>query len=205
MSRKPGRGGQGGGGKQRPTPPKKPSSGKSKPKAPSKPGAPSGPHHGHGPHHHHGTRQTHHKHHQTGGPGTGKKRGLSPGACSCAAEALAASLRLAGFEVTEHDVLDLYYLTANGPDDGASIEETLAAAAETGLAGIRLASYEEVMPSEPVEYGHRVSRAGLILGVNVPGPHTVYDDGACWWSWGARWPAFADAEERWKVAWGIML
>jgi len=189
MSRKPGRGGTGGGAKQRPKPPKSPAKGG----APKKPSKPSAPHH---PHHHGGAgghRQTHHKHHQAGGAGSGKKRGLSPGACCCAAEALAVSLRIQGFEVTEHDVLDLYYLTANSPDEGASIESTLAAAAETGLAGIRVVSYESVACGPG------------ILGVNVPGPHTVWDDGTSWWSWGTSWPAFAETEECWKVAWGIML
>ena len=65
------------------------------------------------------------------------KRGLALGeavAC-CAAEALAASLRLTGWPVSDRDVLALYELTADGPDEGASIEATLEAAAARGLGG----------------------------------------------------------------------
>ena len=117
------------------------------------------------------------------------------------------SLRLAGFGVTDHDVLDLYYLTANYPDEGATIAATLSAAAGDGLAGIRLASYREVMPGDDSIQPERVSGAGLVLGINVPGPHTVLDDGSCWWSWGEWWPpsAFGDAdiEEAWELTWEL--
>jgi len=67
------------------------------------------------------------------------KRKLAPGegvAC-CAAEALAASLRLAGQRVTDDDVLALYWRTAGDPDEGATIEATLEAAQRFGLAGYR--------------------------------------------------------------------
>lgn len=73
----------------------------------------------------------------------------------------------------------------------------------TGFAPVDL---EEVMPGEPVHATEFVSRAGLILGVDLPGPHAVLatPDGA-WWSWGepydpAAWPD-AVIEEAWEVRW----
>jgi len=47
--------------------------------------------------------------------------------------------------------------------------------------------------------------AGLILGVDLPGAHTVYATPDGWWSWGelhdpARWPD-AVIEEAWAVTW----
>src|ERR1017187_5853547 len=72
-------------------------------------------------------------------------RALSIGDVSCCtADALAASLRLAGWTVTAADVLALYKLTADGPDTGASIVATLDAAYVFGLAGVRPASFEPV-------------------------------------------------------------
>ena len=68
-----------------------------------------------------------------------KARKLSPGwdvAC-CSAEALAASLRLAGGTVRPSDVLGLYWRTASHPDTGASLWDTLRAAQAYGLAGCR--------------------------------------------------------------------
>lgn len=131
----------------------------------------------------------------------------------CAAEALAATLRLAGQPVTGDQVLELYWLTAGDEDAGAPIAVTLAAAAEHGLAGYR-PIFEEVMPSAPAGRdtscpldGLRASRAGqLILGLELPGPHAVaVDHRGGWWSWGRRWdpsafPA-AVAEEAWAVSW----
>lgn len=202
MSKKPGRGGTGGGSKQRPQRPQRPANSGGKTKKPAKPAAPSHPFHSAvlagagGGGRKKGTRQTHHVHHGGGG-----KRGFNTGmgecadTCSCAAEALAMSLRLAGHEVSDRDILDLYYLTANLPDDGATIAATLAEATQSGLGGIRLASYRQV------------NEGGQILGINMPGPHTVFDDGTHWWSWGGRWPpsAFGDVciEEAWELTWEL--
>jgi hypothetical protein len=56
----------------------------------------------------------------------------------CAAVALANSLLAAtGLRVSDRDVLDLYWLTADDPDAGAGILATLEAAAEYGLGGMR--------------------------------------------------------------------
>ena len=178
MSAKPASGGSAGagqGGKQRPQRPQRPSRPKHKAAKPAKPAQ---------PHHHHATGKagrpkitTHHK----------AKRGLSPGVCCCAAEALAASLRLAGFEVTDHDVLDLYYLTANLPDDGASIAATVAAASEYGLAGFYIGTGGPEF---------------TLLGIDTPGPHTVLAAGGVWWSWGQPYrPWDAQIEEVWTVRW----
>jgi hypothetical protein len=162
-----------------------------------------------------------------------KKRGLALGemvAC-CAAEAVAMSLRLAGQPVSDADVLALYSYTAGGPDDGASIEATLAAASRFGLAGYFPYGPEEYavgkhaveikghvrhleepftglvgddwpdrQPLDTGTLGH-----GLILGVDLPGAHTVLATDAGWWSWGelhdpAEWPN-AIIEEAWAVSW----
>lgn len=128
------------------------------------------------------------------------KRGAALGDAvpCCAAEALAASLRLTGHPVSDEDVLALF-LRAGGNRAGAYLEDVLDAASVYGLAGVRLG---EVMPSDLS--GHRVTRAGLILGIDQPGPHTVFDDGEYWWSWGEPWGPFAGAVigEAWSVSWG---
>ena len=162
-----------------------------------------------------------------------KIRGLSAGDVQCcAAEALAASLRLAGGAVSDADVLALYWHTADGPDAGASILATLEAAAEHGLGGVRpvvirpafergwqrqlspLKRFlseggevdgvldEGVIDLELAAVG---ASHGLIVGVDLPGAHTVLDDGEAWWSWGepfdpASFP-HAVIEEAWEVRW----
>lgn len=71
-------------------------------------------------------------------PAHAKPRTLSMGDVGCcSAEALAASLRLAGMPVSDEDVLGLYWHTASNPDTGASIETTLEAAWRFGLGGVR--------------------------------------------------------------------
>ena len=170
------------------------------------------PHHakGAGPSARHLQREVHHlqhsgKHpHSTAKHKPGKaskkhqRRGLALGgmvAC-CAAEALAASLRLAGHPVSDADVLALYWATAQDADAGASIEETLWATTEHGLAGVRPLSFasSEVAKQE----------AGLILGVDLPGPHTVtVDADGQWLTWGEVLPPFPGAvvEEAWEIRW----
>lgn len=132
-------------------------------------------------------------------PQHAKARQLSPGqvAC-CAAEAVAASLRLTGCYVSTDDVLTLYWHTAAAPGDGASILGTLAAAARVGLAGVRPRWFA------PVDHAVQ-QRGGVILGAELPGPHAVTVDGGHWLSWGSRWlpSTWPDAavEEAWQVAW----
>jgi hypothetical protein len=77
-----------------------------------------------------------------------KKRGLALGsavAC-CSHEALAASLRLSGWPVSDADVLALYWHTARDEHAGASILATLEAAGEFGLAGVRPVSFGSAWP-----------------------------------------------------------
>jgi hypothetical protein len=71
---------------------------------------------------------------------------LAPGDVSCcAAQALAASLRLAlGVAVHEEDVLALYWRTAGDPDEGASILDTLREVREYGLSGSRPGTFDLV-------------------------------------------------------------
>lgn len=142
-----------------------------------------------------------------------KKRGLALGdsvAC-CAAEALAMSLRLSGWPVSDEDVLALYWLTADDPDEGASIAEALEAAAEFGLAG-RVPRYGLAAASAAGERATASlwlpterSALSLILGVELPGPHTVLATPDGWHSWGELYDpaAFSGAviEEAWAVTW----
>jgi hypothetical protein len=144
--------------------------------------------------------QQHTKHHPQHGkhhPPAKKKTKWSPGwdvAC-CAAEALAASLRRTGTPVTDQDVLALYWLTASDPDAGATIWETITAAAEHGLAGVR------PLDARPA----RLLGDGVILAVELAEPHAVTLDGPGVWTWG-EWrpvaPRFvAAASEAWDVVW----
>lgn len=72
-------------------------------------------------------------------------RALSAGDVSCcSAEALAASLRLAGVAVADADVLALYWHTAESANAGASIAGTLETAYRWGLAGTRPESFVPV-------------------------------------------------------------
>ena len=67
------------------------------------------------------------------------RRGLAigEGAACCSAEALAASLRLAGGTASDDDVLALHWAVAGDWDTGSSIWAALESAAESGLAGMR--------------------------------------------------------------------
>ena len=140
-----------------------------------------------------------------------RKLALGESVACCAAEALAASLRLTGVPVSDSDVLAIYWHTASDADAGATILATLEAACRFGVAGIRPVSFREVMLNALPECGRRElpqlheTRAGLILGGDLPGPHALYDDGTAWWSWGepydrATWPD-AVIEEAWEVRW----
>ena len=190
-------------------------------------------------------------------PTHAKARGLAlaDGVACCAAEALAASLRLAGGRVYDDDVLELHEAVACCHDAEAPILAALAAAAEFGLAGCRpvfaehvrgrveagrvapqehahsgvLGNFHQDLLEMPPGVGARAGQDlvaiksaqlnalvdlggdalqvhGLILGVELPGPHAVtVDDRGRWWSWGRPWdrsdfPA-AVIEEAWAVVW----
>ena len=150
------------------------------------------------PHKHHKA----HKHHTAAKKHKGAvKRGLAIGdavAC-CAAEALAASLRLAGHAVSDADVLALYWHTAGDPDAGATVEATLEAAWRFGLGGYR-PTFAATTPLATTNFNNP-----LVIGVDLPGPHTVLATPGGWWSWGElHCPCeFPDAvvEEAWAVSW----
>jgi hypothetical protein len=149
-----------------------------------------------------GHAQKHHKaakHHAAAKKHKGTvARGLAAGAevASCAAEALAASARLSGLPAGPVEVLELYWRTAGDADAGASISDTLQAASIFGLGGIRPVNWRPADPGAP----------GVVLGVDLPGPHTVLATPEGWWSWGelfCPWCEFPDAviEEAWEVSW----
>lgn len=187
--------------------------------------------HAHAAKHVHGKHPKHHPAHQKAAHHQTQKRkvhtvghhqshakGLAvvPGdvAC-CVSEALAASLRHLqppGLSITAADVLALHRAAGADDERGAPILAVLEAASELTLAGFRPV-FEEVMPNAPghndsrhAELGLRASRAGLILGVDLPGPHTVLATPEGWWSWGelfCPWCDFPDAviDEAWEVSW----
>lgn len=152
---------------------------------------------------------------------------LADGVACCSAEALAASLRLAGARVDDDDVLELHEATACCHDAGASILATLQAASESELAGYRPApsrmagqdsNLQSPIPggyaSGPLRLPHgalsleppAIPGSSLILGLELPGPHAVtVDDRGRWWSWGRPWDAsafrHAVIEEAWAVTW----
>lgn len=148
-----------------------------------------------------------------------RKLALGEAVACCSAQALAASARLAGFRVTDADVLALYWRTASHEDAGATIEETLEAAREFGLAGVRLGSFQPVqldvaslplLQPHPVSFGEfddgpaRYGVHGLIVGLTLPGgPHavTLGPSGAAW-SWGGLYSlGQLEPEEAWAVRW----
>lgn len=131
------------------------------------------------------------------GTATMQKRGLAvPGGVPCcAAQGLAASLRLAGKPVTADDVLGLYWATPGADEDGTTILAALQAAQRHSLAG----AYPEFRPAS-------VLADGVVAGLTLAaGPHTVtFDRGGVrtWDEWRPVPRSFADAvEEAWEVTW----
>lgn len=158
-----------------------------------------------------------------------KPRGLALGEAvpCCAAEALAASLRLAGWPVGDADVLALHEAAGGTADVAVSILAVLEAASASGLAGVRPRWFRPLEPGwdaggrgderrrHLVEGGQgRPDQLpgdsgpvhGLILGLELPGAHAVtLAPGGSWLSWGdtydpADWPD-AVIEEVWEVVW----
>ena len=140
-----------------------------------------------------------------------KKPGLpvvAGGGAWCAVEALGASLRAQGWPVTELDVAALYLACTPDLDAGIPVAEAAAAAAEYGLAGAYLASWEEVVPHERNSPPLHETQAGLILDVDLPGRHVIYAVNDTWWSWGEPWAAtteFPDAlvYGAWRATWRL--
>jgi hypothetical protein len=154
-------------------------------------------HHTTAPQHHAAHHKPlHHQHRVQPKKPAKRKLALAGDVACCAAEALAATLRLAGWPVGPSDVLALYGHTAGDPDAGAFIPAALEAAYAHGLAGVRPVSFAPVDPGDP---------AASILGLDLPGPHAVAATPEGWWSWGSLHdPAgWLDAviEEAWAVRW----
>jgi hypothetical protein len=139
---------------------------------------------------------------------------------SCAAEAVAMSLRLAGQRVSDDEVAGLHWLAGGDARQPVSIAGALAAAARSGLAGCCPLLLGEFPPHVLDVPGAGIDQAGLrcrvgdyrqddcrvssahalILGVDRPGPHCVLATPAGWWSWGrlySPWPCAI--EEVWGV------
>ncbi len=163
--------------------------------------------------------------HATHAKAKGLALNLGDVAC-CTTEALGASLRLGGLAVTDAQVLDLFRLAGGDEDAGMPVGVALEAAAEFGLGGCRLASWEMAGQDSnlqpPISGGYALGPLrlphgalsvalpaipSLILGVELPGPHTVLATPDGWWWWGELWcPCeFPDAviEEAWAVEWAV--
>lgn len=122
---------------------------------------------------------------------------ISDQVACCAAEAVAASLRLTGHPVTDADVLALYWHTTTDPDAGATIPDTLAAAAEYGIAGVRPAAYWPTLQlTEGTVAGLTLTRGEHAVAVTTGGVMT-------WGSFlrfGGQLLAAA-CDEAWGISW----
>jgi hypothetical protein len=139
----------------------------------------------------------------------------------CSFEAVAQSLRLAGQFVDDDEVAWLWEL-AGSPPLGASLGAALDMAGEHGLAGFRpqrvkvegLApvcvqdhptlplAQDETVPLGPLGDLFACDVHGLILHVDVPGPHAVLSTADGWWSWGELLsPWRCHVSEAWAVSW----
>lgn len=149
--------------------------------------------------HHHAKTHAHHQTHHTVAHHHKHAKAVkwSPAAdvACCAVEALAASLRLTGALVVERDILDLYRRVTEDPDAGMTLETALAAAAEYGLAGVRL------LGARPA------SRLGdgVVVGVDLAERHALMVEGHGAWSWGQWRPVscglLAAVDEAWEIDW----
>jgi hypothetical protein len=116
---------------------------------------------------------------------------------SCAAAAVANSLlACTGLRVADRDVLDLYLAVTRGRDCGASMADTLAAAALLGIGGYRPSAvlYLAAVPAPVAD--------GLII--TLPG-HAAVLAGGLEVSWGLAREAGAsgDAGGCWQVSWRV--
>lgn len=116
----------------------------------------------------------------------------------CTAEALASSLRMAGWPVGDEDILALYFLTTDDPIAQTTIPAMLEAASRFGLAGVRPIDWDRI--------GDEAFQPGDIQGLELLDGrrHVVTLTRAGQWSWGSHWsledlPGYA--EETWTVRW----
>jgi hypothetical protein len=117
---------------------------------------------------------------------------------SCVPAAIANSLLLAtGVRASDGEVLALWERA------GSAIPAVLEAVARYGVAGVRPADFH-LAPLDEIDWSDFI-KPGLILGVDLPGPHAVLAVGGVWITWGQRYPAWAfpDAvvEEAWIIEW----
>lgn len=89
---------------------------------------------------------------------------------ACTAIALGASLRLAGWPVTDEDVLALHVAAGGSRDTGVSILAGLQTAARDGLAGVRPRGFESVGAAGAHDHDDRdfTGHPGELLDVTVP-------------------------------------
>lgn len=151
------------------------------------------------------TKHAHHVHTKAKHATHAKARGfsLAPGdvAC-CTIEALGASLRFQGLSVTDAEMLGLFRLAGGDEDQGLPVRVALEAASAYGLAGVRLAGFGQV------PCGQALASRQVILGVDLPGPHTVLATPDGWWSWGELWCPWCEfpgavIEEAWAIDWAV--
>lgn len=136
-----------------------------------------------------------------------KRRALARdlGYDGCAVQAIAASLWLAtGIRAPDSELRDLFAAAGGRPAGGVYIPDLLEVITLQGLAGCNLASFTAAHLDEADE-------PGLVLGLDLPGPHTVLTAAAsphsiAWLTWGETcdpdtFPA-AVIEEAWRLDWG---
>jgi hypothetical protein len=133
---------------------------------------------------------------KTGKAAKTKQLALGEGVACCSAEALAASLRLAGWPVSDADVYALYRLTSTDDNAGADIQATLETAMWAGLAGVRVTAY---WPASPMSQA-------VLLGLTDP-DHAVLATPEGWWSWGQLYDhgflSAAGTDEAWELRWDL--
>lgn len=99
---------------------------------------------------------------------------LGDAVACCAAEALAASLRLHGWPVGEDDVYALHVAAGGTRDRGVSVPAVLAAASASGLAGVRPAQAGAVKDiAEASKRRLRAPQEGIMCGAPVGDPEAV--------------------------------
>lgn len=136
------------------------------------------------------------QHTLSGGGGPPKRRLSVTDVNCCAVEALAASLRLTGWPVSDRDVLSLYWQVADRADEGVAITEALMAAHEYGLAGARPLGFWPAQAMAP----------GVILGYDLwqgMDSHavTVCPDGIATWGEIVPMEELEPPQEMWHVSW----
>jgi hypothetical protein len=117
------------------------------------------------------------------------------GVACCGVEALAASARLAGHDVTPAAVLDLYEALTDGDDAGMPLEDALRGVLEHGIGRARLTAYRPAT----------VARPGVVAGLDLDERHAVTLGRGGVWSWGDLWsvPAafYRRVDEAWELIW----